>query len=201
MAGLFESLGIDKDAIEEATGFFNPPDGTHPFEIAEAEIRNGTNNKPDTTFYVIDYDLEEHGHKLEFFTVAEDGEFTDAAEKSLGFLKRRLRDLDVDWDDFDPEETSLEGIRGFMKLVTTKSKKDGKEYQNIRDITVEEIEGDEDPSNYDDGSAAQDAAIKARVQAKRAEREAPAKAPAKPRTRAAKPAAVTGSQDNPFEKG
>ena len=200
MAGLFESLGIDKDAIEEATGFSSIPDGTHPFEITEAEIRNGTTNKPDTTFYVIDYDLEEHGHKLEFFTVAEDGEFTDAAEKSLGYLKRRLRDLGVDWDAFDPEETSLEGIRGFIKLVTTKSKKDGKEYQNIRDVTVEEIDDDSEPSDYDDGSAAQDAAIKAKVQAKRAERAS--SAPAKPtRTRAAKPATVTGSQDNPFEQG
>ena len=200
MAGLFESLGIDKDAIEEATGFSSIPDGTHPFEITEAEIRNGTTNKPDTIFYVIDYDLEEHGHKLEFFTVAEDGEFTDAAEKSLGYLKRRLRDLGVDWDAFDPEETSLEGIRGFMKLVTTKSKKDGKEYQNIRDVTVEEIDDDSEPSDYDDGSAAQDAAIKAKVQAKRAERAS--SAPAKPtRTRAAKPATVTGSQDNPFEQG
>ena len=207
--GLFDDLGVDMDSIK-AGGFSDPDDGTYEFIISEGTIRNGSTNKPDTTFYTIEYSLDEAGSKTEWFTIAENGVVTERALQSLGFLKSRLQDLGIDASEFDPEETDLEGISGVFQLKTTKDRK-GIDRQNIRNVKVDVDEADvsDEPTDYDDGSAAQYAAIKKRVQAKRAEREEQEAAPVtkaapvkKAPARKPKPAPVEDDGDddeNPFE--
>lgn len=187
--GLFDTLGVDMSEIS-ASGFTNPPDDYYEFEISESSIRIGTKKEPNVMKFVIEYSLGEAGTTSEWFTVAEDGEVTAKAKKSLGFLKSRLVDLGVDADSFDPEESDLSGIRGSLQLVT----RDG--YQNVRNVTVEETEAEEEPD-----TAAEDAARKKRVAANKAAREtteAPAKAPAK-KAPAKRPAAKSVDEENPFE--
>lgn len=185
---IFDTLGVNWDEIEKG-GFTTPPDGFYTFEISEADLRRGTKNKPDDLFYVIDFGLAEAGSKQEWFTVAENGELTERARKSLGFLKSRLADLGVDDSDFDPETTDLSGVTGTLELVTRNG------YQNIRNVTADEVEDEEESDT--------DAQIKARVQAKRAAREKSAPKPpakAKPaRSAKAKPSEDEDEDDNPFD--
>ena len=191
MTGLFEQLGINMDEIPES-GFKNAPDGDYDYEISAAEIRRGTKNDPNVLKYVITYGLFENGETQEWFTVAENGEVTEKAEQSLGYLKRRLSDLGVDIADFDPEETDLTGIRGTLRLFTKNN------FQNVRDVTVEEYETEEEGPEAEEPEdhAAADAALKKQIAAKRAAAPA-AKAPVK-RAPAKKPAA-SADQENPFE--
>lgn len=192
--GLFDDFDIDMDDVK--AGFSNPDDGLYEFEITEAHTQNGTKKNPDDTFFVINYSLDEAGSKQEWFTIAQDGEVTDRAKQSLGFLKSRLIDLGFSasaLNDLDPDD--LEGIRGTLKLVTTKNAKG--EFQNIKSVKVADDDSaeDEEPEETDEQ-------IKARVAAKRKAREAATekKAPAKKTTaRKPKPADEDDEDENPFE--
>lgn len=191
--GLFDTLGINMDEIPES-GYTNAPDGDYDYEISACEVRKGTKNDPNVLKYVITYGLFENGETQEWFTIAEDGEVTEKAETSLGFLKRRLNDLGVDINEFDPEETDLTGIRGSLQLHT----KNG--YQNVRNVVAEELEAEEEPEAEEpEDTAAADAALKKQIAAKRAPaKAAPAKtAPAK--RPATKRPAASADQENPFE--
>lgn len=196
--GLFDSLGVNVDDLPESTGFTNPKDGFYNFEITEVTKRQGTSKDPNVTKLTIEYDLDEAGKTLEWFTLAENGEVTEKALKSLRFLRDRLISLGVDPNGFDPEDEELIGITGSLKLQTRNG------FQNVRNVEVdndvdEEPEGD--PSDYDDGSQKQDAAIKRKVAANRAAREAEAK-PAVKRTVARKTAPKKDADEddeNPFE--
>lgn len=147
--GLFDDFDIDMDEVEEAGGF-SFEDGTYDFEIAEALTQNGTKNKPDTTFFIIKYALNdgEAGTYWEWFTVAVDGSSEHAnAKRSLGFLKSRLMDLGFkasQLNDIDGED--LEGITGTLKLVTTSGKcaNAANKYQNVRDVKVGADETEEE---------------------------------------------------------
>lgn len=187
--GLFDTLGVDMREIP-ASGFTNPPDDYYEFEISESSIRNGTKKEPNALKFVIEYNLGEAGTTSEWWTVAEDGEVTAKARKSLGFLKSRLTDLGVDADSFDPEESDLSGIRGSLQLVT----RDG--YQNVRNVTVEGIETEDDEPEEEPDTAAEDAERKKRVAANQAARKAPAAAKKAPTTR---PSAKSVDEENPFE--
>lgn len=138
--GLFDDLGIDMGEIKEG-GFSNPDDGFYDFTISEAGLRNGSSKRPNDTNYVIEYDLDEAGTKQEWFTVAENGEVTAKALKSLGFLKSRLKDLGVEPDSFDPEEDSMEGITGTLQLKTGKTG-----YQNVSNVVTEEDDEEPEPA-------------------------------------------------------
>lgn len=193
--GLFDTLGVNMSEIQ-ASGFTNPPDDYYEFEIAESTIRNGTKKEPNATKFVVEYSLGEAGTTSEWWTVAEDGEVTEKARKSLGFLKSRLADLGVDADTFDPEEDDLAGITGSLQLVTRNG------FQNVRNVTVEETEAEDEPEPEEEpDTAAEDAARKKRVAANKAAREtteAPAKDPAK-KAPAKRPAAKSVDEENPFE--
>lgn len=198
--GLFESLGVSSDELPE-TGFTNPKDGFYNFEITEVSIRQGTAKDPNCTKLTIEYDLDEAGKTLEWFHLADDGEVTEKARKSLSFLADRLKSLGEDPDTFDPDDETLIGLTGSLKLETRNG------FQNVRNVEVDNDvreEVSDDPSDYDDGSQKQDAAIKRRVAANRAKREeeAPAtkRAPAKPAARKPAPKKdVDEDEDNPFE--
>ena len=140
--GLFEDFDIDMDDVEEATGFATIPDGVYEFEIAEGYTQNGSSNFPNDKLFFIKYSLDEAGSTSERFVIGqrddEDSEYeiTERAKQSLGFLKTRLKSLGFEKMPSDASE--LEGIRGTLKLATTKTKKNGetKEYQNVRDVKV-----------------------------------------------------------------
>ena len=219
--GLFDDFDIDMDEVEEAGGF-NFEDGSYDFEIAEALTQNGTKNKPDTTFFIIKYALNdgEAGTYWEWFTVAVDGSSEHAnAKRSLGFLKSRLMDLGfkaAELNDIDGED--LEGITGTLQLLTTSGKgaNAANKYQNVRNVKVGEVEAEEEapvkaepkrrratkPVETEAEEEDLDA-IKQRVAAKRAARakaapvddaeEAPKTAPRRRRA-----AAEDGVEDNPF---
>lgn len=184
--GLFESLGVKAEDLPE-TGFTNPKDGFYNFEISEVVVRQGTKNDPNCTKLTIEYDLDEAGKTMEWFHLADDGEVTDKARKSLGFLRDRLISLGQDPDTFDPEEETLVGLRGSLKLATRNG------YQNVRNVEVDN-DANEEPSTEDE-----DAAIKKKVAANRAARAA---APVKKApVRKPKPVETEDSDDeeNPFE--
>ena len=197
--GLFDDFDIDMDEVTES-GSFDIEDGHYEFTISEALVQNGTKNKPNTTFLIIKYDLDEAGSHWEWFTLAESGDSTaKKAQQSLGFLKSRLTTLGFTpsaLNDLDPED--FEGIQGTLELKTTNGKgaNAAARYQNIYNVKVDE-EGAEpaEEAPQDDS----DSEIKKRVAARRAARaEAPAtvkKAPAKRSTRAA---ADDTEEENPF---
>lgn len=218
--GLFDDFDIDMDEVEEAGGF-SFEDGSYDFEIAEALTQNGTKNKPDTTFFIIKYALNdgEAGTYWEWFTVAVDGSSEHAnAKRSLGFLKSRLMDLGFkasELNDIDGED--LEGITGTLQLLTTSGKgaNAANKYQNIRNVKVGEAEAEEapvktepkrrratKPVETDEGDEDLDA-IKQRVAAKRAARAKAAEADdeeeaPKPAPRRRRAAAEDDEEDNPF---
>ena len=77
-----DELGIP-DEVEETGGFREIPDGVYPFEIAEARRQHGSNNNPDTEFFVITYNLEEEGEKQDWIVVGnldEDGNIASVAD-------------------------------------------------------------------------------------------------------------------------
>ena len=219
--GLFDDYDIDMDEVEEAGGF-SFEDGNYDFEIAEALTQNGTKNKPDTTFFIIKYALNdgEAGTYWEWFTVAVDGSSEHAnAKRSLGFLKSRLMDLGFkasQLNDIDGED--LEGIQGTLQLLTTSGKgaNAANKYQNVRNVKVGEAEAEEEapvkaepkrrratkPVETDEGDEDLDA-IKQRVAAKRAARAKAApvddeeEAP-KPAPRRRRAVAEDDEEDNPF---
>lgn len=181
--GIFDDYGVDPDEIKEAS--FGTPDGTYRFEISEAEILDGTNSKPDTTFFIIDYQLEDEdgdaaGSTREWFTMAEDGDSeTKRAAQSMGFLKTRLKSLGVtDLKNFDGSE--ILGLTGVLQLRSTPGKgaNKGVTFQNVRSVTLDEAEAPapkKAPAKRPAKRPAKeesDEAIKARVKAKQAARAA-----------------------------
>ena len=183
--GIFDDFGIDSDAIKESS--FDIEDGTYYFEVAEAEIQEGTQNKPDTTFFYIDYQLTDEdgdtaGSTRSWYTMAEDGDSeTKRVTQSLGFFKSDLKRLGVtDLANFDGSE--IVGLKGVLQLKSTPGKgaNRDKTYQNIRNLRLTEEEEAPAPvvkkapakKAAPASTAKADAAAKARVQAKQAERAA-----------------------------
>lgn len=185
--GIFDDYGVDPDEIKESS--FDVPDGTYRFEIAEAEKLEGTNNKPDTDFFIIDYQLEDEdgdaaGSTREWFTMAEDGDSeTKRAQQSMGFLKSRLKGLGVtDLRSFDGSE--IVGLTGVLQLKSTPGKGANKDktFQNVKNVRLDEVEEEvarpavkkapaRKPAAKSEISE-EDAAARARVKAKQAARAA-----------------------------
>jgi hypothetical protein len=139
--GIFEALGIDMDnEVTEAasSGFAEFEDGYYSFETSLMDILHGTSTSPDSTKFVIDFDLYNDdglplGNKREFFTLFEhDGELTENAERSRTYLKRRLIDLGITGglNGFKLEQGV--GIQGTLQLQTSKG------WQNIRNVKLAE---------------------------------------------------------------
>ena len=174
--GIFDDYNIDVAAIKEQGGF-EIEDGTYRFVIAEAEILDGTDNKPDTTFFIIDYQLEDEdgdpvGSTRSWYTMAEDGDTeTKRVAQSMGFFKSDLKRLGVkDLKSFDGSE--LIGVTGVLQLKSTPGKGANRDkmFQNVRNVRVDEAEEAPAPKK-----AKADAEAKKRVQAKqKARAEEPA---------------------------
>lgn len=208
--GLFDDFDIDMDEVEVAGGF-DFKDGFYDFEISEALRQNGSKNRPDHTFFIIKYDLDEHGTYWEWFAIAVNGETDHAdAKRGLGNLKGRLLDLGflaAELNEIEPED--LEGILGSLQLVTTqgKGKNAGNKYQNVRNVKVKADDDADEPEpapEPEPDTKAADAAAKRRVAARQAARTAPAKeeaaAPAArtSRRRTATAPAADEDNENPF---
>lgn len=180
--GIFDDYGIDPDEIKESS--FDIEDGTYRFEVAEAEILDGSANRPDTTFFIIDYQLEDEdgdaaGSTREWFTMAEDGDSeTKRAQQSMGFLKSRLKSLGVtDLKNFDGSE--IVGLTGVLQLKSTPGKGANRDkmYQNVKNVRLDEVEEAPAPVKKvakKAGISKEDAAAKARVKANQAKRAAAA---------------------------
>lgn len=180
--GIFDDYNIDIETVKENN--FDVADGTYLFEIAEAEVLDGTQNKPDTTFFIIDYQLEDEdgdaaGQKRAWYTLAEDGDSgTKRAVQSVSFLKGDLVKLGLrgaSLAGFDGSE--LVGIKGTLMLKTGPGKNGNPGFQNIRVLNVEKAEAPapkaapaRKPRAAAKPAAEDDAAVKARVKAKQAAR-------------------------------
>lgn len=199
--GLFDDFDIDMDEVKAATGVIEFEDGHYDFEVSEALVQNGSKNKPDNTYFIIKYDLNdgEAGTYWEWFTIAVDGSSEAAdAKRSLGYLKARLTDLGIPASEHNTiEGEDLEGIVGTLELKTTsgKGKNAGNQYQNLRNVKV--ADGGAEPEEAPEEDVVSKA--KQRVAANQAARRSAEKAPAtatKAR-RAAKPA-EDEDEENPF---
>lgn len=186
--GLFDDFDINMDDVK-VNDSYSFEDGHYDFVIAEALVQNGSKSHPETTYFIIKYDLNdgESGTYWEWFTLAVDGSAEAAkAQQSLGFLKSRLMDLGfeaAELNDISPE--MLEGIAGTLEIKTTngKGKNSATLYQNLRNVKVSAPEPEPEVES--------DAESKQRVAAKRAARQAPV---------ARKAAVVEDDEDeNPFE--
>lgn len=190
--GLFDDYNINIDEVKESSFDINP--GTYNFEISEAEQLDGTNAKPDTTFFYIEYQLTDEdgdsaGSTREFFTLAEDGDSeTKRVTQSMGFLKSRLKSLGItDLKGFDGEE--LVGLTGVLQVVVTlgKGANKGKSFTNIKNVRLDGADDEEQvapvvkkaPAKKPVAKTAakptiskEDAEAKARVKAKQAARAA-----------------------------
>lgn len=172
MSGLFEEYGIDPDEVPDAPSY-DIADGIYEFEVSNAF--DWVSDDEDRSAFVIEYALGDEGKtKSEWFNLPEDASApTEAEMKKLGFLKQRLLSLGVPRESLATvEKEDLIGITGTLQLKTSRAK-NGSDYQNVRNVTVEEAE-EEAP------------AAKAPV----------AKAPAKK----GKPQAVANTKPNPFAK-
>lgn len=200
--GIFDDYGVNPDEIKESS--FDIEDGTYRFEIAEAEILEGTNNKPDTTFFIIDYQLEDEdgdaaGSTREWFTMAEDGDSdTRRAQQSMGFLKSRLKGLGItDLHDFDGSE--IVGLAGVLQLKSTPGKGSNKDktFQNVKNVRLDEKEP---PAPVK--KAARKPAVKASAKVEESDESIKARVKAKQAARAAREAEADDGDDeddaNPF---
>lgn len=185
--GIFDDYGIDPDEIKESS--FDIEDGTYNFEIAEAENLDGTNNKPDTTFHIIDYQLTDEegdsvGSTREWFTLAEDGDpETKRAKQSQSFLKSRLKSLGITGEALKGYDGSeIVGLTGVLQLKSTPGTgvNKGKTFQNVKNVRLAEVEEEPAPAPKKAvrkpaakaGISKEDAEAKARVKAKQAARAA-----------------------------
>lgn len=174
--GIFSDYNIDIEAVKENN--FDVLDGVYFFTVAEAEVLEGTQNKPDTTFFVIDYQLEDEngdavGQKREWFTLAEDGDSeTKRATQSTSFLKTRLISLGLKGEalaHFDGSE--IVGLTGTLQLKTGPGKNGNPGFQNMRNVKVDEApEPKKAPAKKATAKSEDDTEIKARVKAKQAAR-------------------------------
>ena len=141
--GIFADYDIDIDEVKESN--FDVADGTYRFTVADAEVLDGTENKPDTTFFIIDYQLEDEmgdaaGQKRAWYTLAEDRRSdTKRAKQSTSFLKSDLLKLGMkgaQLSDFDGSE--IVGKTGTLTLKTGPGKNGKPGFQNIRNIRLDE---------------------------------------------------------------
>lgn len=148
MSGFFGSLGIDADDVKAQTGFKEPDDGLYEFEVSKAEIKEGTQKDPNAMGLIVAYLLDNGETKSEYFPMPTDpDDDSQKAIRGLSQFKGRLLDLGFPDDgsvlsEVGPDD--LIGITGGFRLVTQKGKNGG-EFQNIRNVKVDEAEEEPAP--------------------------------------------------------
>ena len=143
MTGLLEEYGVAVDLNEIADGpNYEVEDGIYEFEIGDVFVKEGTDKYPDRKWIVIEYllggDDGEGKKKSDWFQLPEDAEAPTAPELvKLGFYKQRLRDLGIPAERLNKVgRDDLVGLTGSLSIKTTKSKKDGKMYQNVSNVRL-----------------------------------------------------------------
>lgn len=197
--GLLAAYGVDAEEIEAPS--YEIDDGIYEFVIGNFFIQHGTKANPDgPDSAVVCYMLGDEGReKREFFNLPEDPDnITEAEEKKLGWFVSRMSGLGIDkaeLNKLDEDELAdrLIGLSGSLELFTQKGKKgtknEGKEFQNIRKVRLDEESQYEAPEDDDEDD--DDEEEEAPVTRKRT---APAAASKKPST--AKKAST--KRANPF---
>lgn len=167
--GFFDDYDVDLDNFEASSGFVNAPDGTYAFEVANAETRVGTNADPDAVNITVVFALEnEEGETYKhtnWYAVPKDPAHPSQRETiSMGEFKALLLSAGVPETELKsagPED--IIGLEGTLRLVTSRSKKNGKDYQNTRDIAFDNDSVTEDGESDAAPEAAPEAAPKARA--------------------------------------
>lgn len=149
--GLLDDYNIDMTEVNEASYGKRVPDDWYEFVLASAHVQKGSKSDPDASWLIFSYSLEPDGDTFdELFGLPKDPSAPTPAElDKLAFLKRRLKDLGIAEDQLNSwGEDDVVGVRGKFELVTTLGKKgtksEGKEFQNIRNLTT--FDGDEAPA-------------------------------------------------------
>lgn len=145
--GLLSDYARMTDVEPSAFGF-DTPNGTYEFETTSYEVKEVTTSKGDEYLILeIGYRLtNENGKdfpnfKEAFFLPSDPENPTEQEMRTLSNLKSRLLALGFSEEDIDSdniEEDDIVGITGGLTLVTTKNKKSGKEYQNVRNFKIDE---------------------------------------------------------------
>lgn len=151
MTGLLDEYAgkgvLDLDDVPDGPNY-EIADDWYDFEIGDVFLKEGTDNKPDDSWIIVEYLLGDEGKKKsEWFALPKDPDNpTDAEKTKLSFWKQRLDSLGVAPEDRNKVgRGELVGLTGTLQLKSTKSKKDGKMYQNIYNVRVAEVETTEEP--------------------------------------------------------
>jgi len=147
--GLFDDFDINEEDVK--TSSFDIADGVYRFEISDAERRDGSTNKPDNTYFVISFQLEDEngdsaGEKQSWHTLAVDGDAEHRIAK-IGWstLKGLLLSLGIKGSELqDFEGPEIVGVRGTLQLKTGAKKGNKDPYQNIRNIHVDDEDAEEE---------------------------------------------------------
>lgn len=137
MAGLIEEFDIDLTQID-APEYGKPADDIYEFVLGDVHLQEGSKNHPDKKWIVFKYMLGDTGQSFsELFALPADASNPTSAEiQRLGFYKQRLVTLGVEPDAVNSVGADdLIGAAGTLELRTVKGK-DGKEYQNIRNLKM-----------------------------------------------------------------
>lgn len=144
MAGLLEEFEIDLSSVEAPDTYGRPADDIYEFVVGDVYIQNGSKNHPEKSWIIFKYLLGDSGKEFsELFSLPNDpANPTEQEASRLGFYKQRLVSLGIAPEDVNTVgRDDLVGIRGTFELRTTKSARDGKEYQNIRNFKVSGSDG------------------------------------------------------------
>jgi hypothetical protein len=189
--GLLDDYQVDLNEAPDGPDY-DIADDFYQFVLGDMFRREGTDNYPDRVWIVIDFSVGDEGKSFqEWFLLPEDPDNRTVKEdQTLGRLKTRLRSLgadDEDLKDIDPDRYI--GLTGSFELVTRKNKNTGKEFQNIRNLVLED-EAEAEPEEAAPAPAKRATPVRKATPtaAARSEAAAPAKAAAK------------GAVNNPFGK-
>lgn len=136
--GLLDDYEIDMDQIE--TNSFDVPDDIYNFTLGDIDKYTTSDDRESIRFhYELTNDDEKTYKYAEWFNLPEDSaNLTENDKIALSRLKTRIVSLGV------PEAQAgsvgndeLVGAFGTLQLTSTKSKKNGKTYQNVRNLRVD----------------------------------------------------------------
>lgn len=157
--GLLDDYQIDMDEVEVTTGFKSIPDDTYQFAVGDAYIRTikAKSGGNDVDYLLINYLLaDEEGVATgdsfdEWFGLPQDPTArTKREDDALGRYKARLLSLGIAPEDVNSVGTDeLVGIRGVFTLVSSTAK-DGKVYQNIRGLSLSDVEDETEEEAEED---------------------------------------------------
>jgi len=178
--GLLDDFDIDLHEYEASEGGFAQPEaGWYEYQIASLRLKTSSTNDPNFKAIFIDYLItnEEIGVAgeiySEMFVLPKHNPPTANERKPLQRYKYRLIQLGVPEDQItDLTSEDVEGIVGTFELEKSRAQ-NGKEYVNVRNLTVDDGDNDGEPVGEPEEEEAEEAAPVKKV-AKAAPKTAPA---------------------------